>query len=133
MAETKVPEIWYKAQRALRTAIQFLIVAVPVFNLLLIAAVGYLEEQTDLVVPGWVFVVLNATIALLAFLIGLVARLMAVPGVNNWFTKWLNAGSVPKSALTTVRDAPTGKVEAVLVQPDPKVHAVFQSGNNFPG
>lgn len=121
MPEYKVPEVWYKAQRVIRSVVQFLVVAVPILNLLLVAAVNYLQEQTDVVVPAVVFVWLNAAIAFSAFLIGLVVRLMAVPGVNDWLVK-IGLGSVPKQALTTVRDANTGAVEATIVQPDPKAH-----------
>lgn len=131
MAEVKVPEVWYKAQRALRSAIQFLVVAVPTFNLLAVAAAEYLKSQVDVVVPGWVFVWLNAAIALSALLVGLFARLMAVPGVNDWFTKWLNLGSVPKSALVTVRDVGTGKVESVGVVVDPKLVAADDTRDSY--
>ncbi len=92
------PEIWFKAQRALRTFVQALIVLVPVVNGAALAVVGYLNEQTDLVIPASVFAVLNAVIVVTAMVMGLVARLMAVPGVNNLLT-WIGLGSIPKSEL----------------------------------
>lgn len=92
------PEIWFKAQRALRTFVQALIVLVPVVNGAALAVVGYLNEQTDLVIPASVFAVLNAVIVVTAMVMGLVARLMAVPGVNNVLT-WIGLGSIPKSKL----------------------------------
>lgn len=99
MSTPEVPEIWFKAQRALRTIVQFLIVTVPIANGVAAAAIGYLQAQTDVVVPAWVFLALNGVIAVTALIIGLVARIMAVPGVNDWLTN-IGLGSVPKRALT---------------------------------
>ena len=110
-----VPPIWYKAQRVVRTIVQTLIVLVPILNGLAAAAVGYLNEQTDVTVPGWVFLVLNGVIAVTALIIGLVARLMAVPGVNEWLTN-IGLGSVPKRAVVGT----TGWGDASII-PDPKV------------
>ena len=92
-----VPAIWFPIQRVLRTIIQALIVLVPAANALALAVVDYLNTQTDVTVPGWVFLVLNSVIVGSAFVMGLVARIMAVPGVNDWLTK-IGLGSVPKSA-----------------------------------
>ena len=72
-------------------------------------------EQTDVTVPGWVFLVLNGVIAVTALIIGLVARLMAVPGVNEWLTN-IGLGSVPKRAVVGT----TGWGDASII-PDPKV------------
>ncbi|WP_404474866.1 hypothetical protein [Microbacterium aerolatum] len=97
------PEIWFAAQRTLRTIVQALIILIPLANGIALAATAYLQEQTHLVVPGWVFLVLNAVVAVTALVMGLVARLMAVPGVNDWLTK-IGLGSVPKNAMQpTVR------------------------------
>lgn len=93
-----VPEIWYKAKRAVRTIIQTLIVLVPIANLIAAAIASYLNDQTSVIVPGWVFVILNGIVVATALLAGLVARVMAVPGVNVWLTK-IGLGSVPKSAV----------------------------------
>lgn len=92
------PEIWFKTQRVLRTIVQALIVLVPVLNGAAAAVVAYLNEQTDVTIPAWVFLVLNGVIAVTALAMGLVARLMAVPGVNTWLTN-LGLGSVPKTAI----------------------------------
>ena len=93
----EVPPIWFPIQRVLRTIVQALIVLVPAANALALAVVDYLDTQTDVTVPGWVFLVLNSVIVGSAFVMGLVARIMAVPGVNDWLTK-IGLGSVPKSA-----------------------------------
>lgn len=94
-----VPEIWYKAKRAVRTIVQTLIVLVPIANAVAAAIIGYLNDQTDVTVPGWVFLVLNGIVVATALLAGLVARIMAVPGVNAWLVK-IGLGSVPASAVT---------------------------------
>lgn len=95
---TTIPPIWYKTQRVLRTIVQALIVLVPLVNALAVAVVDYLGTQTDVVVPDVVFVWLNAAIVATALLMGLVARLMAVPGVNDLLGK-VGLGSVPKSVI----------------------------------
>lgn len=93
------PEIWFKPQRVLRTIVQALIILIPLANGVALAAAGYLQEQTHLVIPGWVFLVLNGVVAVTALVMGLVARVMAVPGVNDWLTR-IGLGSVPKSAVS---------------------------------
>lgn len=102
------PVIWYKGKRVVRTIVQALVTLVPILNGLALAAAAYLNEQADVVVPGWVFLVLNGVIAVTALVMGLVARLMAVPGVNDWLIK-VGLGSVPASAITS----------AGAVAPDP--------------
>lgn len=75
-----------------RTVVQFIIGAVPVLNIAAGIIVVVLREQSDLVVPGWVFLVLNGILAVTAALIALVTRLMANQVVNAWITQhaaWL--------------------------------------------
>jgi len=76
---------------ALRTIVQSLLPLLVIVNAAAIAVVGYLNEQTDVAIPGTVFVVLNAIVAGTALVIGLVARLMAVPGVDAWLGRVLPA------------------------------------------
>lgn len=92
------PTIWFKAQRVLRTIVQGLVVLVPIANAVALAVVGYLNEQTDIDVSAWVFAVLNGVIVVTALVMGLVARVMAVPGVNDLLTK-IGLGSVPRESL----------------------------------
>ena len=99
------PPIWYKTQRVLRTIVQALVVLIPILNGLALAAAGYLSEQTDVTIPAWVFVALNGIIAVTAVVMGLVARLMAVPGVNTWLTKF-GLGSVPKAVVDPTQANP---------------------------
>lgn len=112
-----VPDIWYKAQRVLRTVVAFLITAVPTVNLAAMAVIDYLQNQQDVAVPGWVFLWLNVIVAGTALVIGLVTRLMAVPGVNAWLTK-IGLGSVPRDSLEQVSTAQGQQV--TVVAPDPK-------------
>jgi hypothetical protein len=75
-----------------RTVVQFIIGAVPVLNIAAGIIVVVLREQSDLVVPAWVFLVLNGILAVTAALIALVTRLMANQVVNAWITQhaaWL--------------------------------------------
>lgn len=89
--------IWYKAQRVLRTIVQALVVLVPVVNGVAAAIIDYLESQTHVVVDPVVYVWLNLIIAITALVMGLIARIMAVPGVNEFLTR-IGLGSAPKSA-----------------------------------
>ena len=93
-----VPEIWFKAKRVVRTIVQGLIVIVPLANLLAAMVADYLNEQANLVVPAWVFVVLNGIVVATALLMGLVAKAMANPTVNTWLVKF-GLGSVPAHAI----------------------------------
>ncbi|MEX8031669.1 hypothetical protein AB6V29_01390 [Microbacterium sp. 20-116] len=113
--ETALPPIWYASKRVLRTIVQALVVLVPVVNGVGLAVVGYLREQTDIVIPGTVFVVLNAIVAVTALLMGLAAKIMAVAGVNDLLGR-IGLGSVPQSQIVG-REASTG---AVIVAADPK-------------
>lgn len=99
MTTTRDPQpIWYPWQRAFRTFVQALVVLIPVVNGAAAAAVAYLTEQTHVAIHPAVFVWLNAIIAVTAVVMGLVSRLMAVPGFNAVLTK-VGLGSVPKSTL----------------------------------
>jgi hypothetical protein len=119
-----VPDIWYKAQRVLRTIVQFLVVAVPLANIGAASIIDYLQKQEDVTIPGWVFIWLNAILVGSALIMGGVARIMAIPGVNEWLTK-LGLGSVPEKALIPAT-LPSGK-EVVVVAPDPKAETVEES------
>lgn len=89
---------WYPVQRVMRSVIGALVVLVPLLNGLFIAAAEYLKVQEDVVVSPGFFLALNAAIATTSLVIGLVARLMAVPGVNAWLTRF-GLGAAPKSSI----------------------------------
>lgn len=103
---TTVPEIWFKSQRAVRTIVQALIVLVPIVNGVAVVALDYLQTQTDVVVPDLVFVWLNVAIAVTALVMGLIARVMAVPGVNDLLAR-VGLGSVPRKAVGNLPDPGT--------------------------
>lgn len=98
MTSNTPPVIWYKGKRVVRTIVQALVTLVPILNGLALAASAYLTEQTGVDVPAVVFVYLNGIAVATALLMGLVARLMAVPGFNTILTK-IGLGSVPASAI----------------------------------
>lgn len=106
---TAVPEIWFKSQRALRTIVQALIVLVPIVNGVGLAVTNYLETQTDVVVAPVVFAWLNGVVVATALIMGLIARIMAVPGVNAVLSN-VGLGAVPKS-----------RIAGGVALPDPKV------------
>lgn len=99
MTTHTTPEIWFKSQRALRTIVQALIVLLPVVNGVAVAITDYLQSQGDVVIPDGVFVWLNVIVVGTALVMGLVARVMAVPGVNDILTR-IGLGSVPASNPT---------------------------------
>lgn len=78
----------------LRTALAVLIglvAALPTLNATLAALQAYLSEQAQVVIPAWVWLVVNGSAAVLLFISGLVTRLLAVPGVNEWVKAHLPA------------------------------------------
>lgn len=99
----QAPEVWYKTQRVLRTIFQALVVLVPLVNGAAIALNAYLIEQTDVAIPAGFFVQLNIVIVFSGLLMGGVARLMLVPGVNTFLVK-LGLGSVPRALVTKNTD-----------------------------
>lgn len=81
------------ARTTVRTVVQaiigILIVAVPLANIVLSNLIDYLSKQTDLQVDPIVFVWLNLGLAVTAFVIGLVSRIMATPGVAEFIQKYI--------------------------------------------
>lgn len=107
---------WYPVQRALRSIVGALVVLVPLVNGVAAAAIAYLTSQTGVSIPPVVFVWLNAIVAGTALIIGLVSRIMAVPGVNAALQK-IGLGTAPKDAVVLEADE-SGTY--ALVTPDPK-------------
>lgn len=66
-----------------------LLVALPTVNLVLAALQDYLNEQTAVVIPAPVWLVLNGATAVVVLLSGIVTRVLAVPGVNTWVKRHL--------------------------------------------
>jgi len=77
-----------------RTIVQSIVPALVILNALALGIIGYLNQQTDLVVPAVVFVWLNLVIAVTSFASGLIARVMATPGLEAFLrdhVPWLAA------------------------------------------
>lgn len=76
-----------------RTVVQsiigVLVVAVPLVNVVLGQINDYLRQQTDVAVPAWVWIVLNAGLAITALAAGLISRIMNTPGVADFIAKYL--------------------------------------------
>ena len=90
-----VPEIWFKSQRVIRTVLVNLVVILPVVNISLPLVV---DAFTGNGVPTEVTILVNAIVAGILVVTGVVTRIIAIPAVNDFLTK-LGAGSVPKSAV----------------------------------
>lgn len=109
-ALAKATEIWYKAQRVLRTIVAVVIPAFLGFAVLLPQLIDALGLPDDSTLRLWLLGIAAAVTAVA----GAITRIMAIPAVNAWLTK-IGLGSVPKSAVRT--SPATGSVQ---VLPDPK-------------
>jgi len=75
--------------RTVVASIIWLILALPIANLILSEVAAYLQEQTSLEVAPWVWLAVNGALATVTFITGLVTRVLAVPAVNAWLTAHL--------------------------------------------
>lgn len=99
-----VEPIWYPAQRVIRTVLAALVVLVPVLNASLpLVAQAFNADG----VPPEVFALVNGVIAACLVILGVLTRIMAIPGVNAWLIK-IGAGSIPKSAAANGLENPRG-------------------------
>lgn len=112
-----VPEIWFKTQRVLRTALAVLTTLLTVWAAFALIAPQILDELA-LILPGAWIAWLTATIATITLVAGVITRIMAIPTVNGWLTR-VGLGSVPRSKLIEATTADGTAVVTVL--PDPKV------------
>ncbi|AWN04665.1 membrane protein [Microbacterium phage Squash] len=103
-----VSTIWFRTQRALRTAFSTFITILPLAPQV-IAIVNGQWESEFLVAVGIQAVALNAV----------VSRIMAIPTVNAFLTKWLNLGSIPKQNIRAEINPSSGNM-VVAVLPDTK-------------
>lgn len=99
-----VTQIWYKAQRILRTALSTVITILP----LIPQVVQVVQGQWD---ATWLTPIAVQAVAINAAITGI----MALPTVNAWLTK-IGFGSVPRSAVYV--SPATGTVK---VKTDPKL------------
>lgn len=96
-----VPSIWYKAQRVIRTVVAVIVAIITglagTIGLIALVAPQILAELEPLLAPevfGW----LVGVVAFIVTLSGVITRIMAIPAVNAFLTKF-GAGSVPASAI----------------------------------
>jgi|SRR5690606_13029734 len=94
------PDIWYVAQRVLRTIVQVGIPAFLTFALVLPQIIEALGLPVDSELRLWLLGIAGAVTAVAAAL----SRIMAIPAVNTWLTK-IGLGSIPKAAS----ESPTGE------------------------
>jgi hypothetical protein len=94
-ATIDTPKIWYPSKRVVRTILATLVVFVPVANATLpLLAEAFNSPDVPAEVYAWVNGIIVAALAVL----GVLTRIMAIPAVNTFLTKF-GAGSVPKSAV----------------------------------
>lgn len=98
------PPIWFARQRVIRTVIQGVIGALPT----VVAIVGILNDT-------WPAAWLAATLALGVAIQGALAKIMALPGVNDWLTT-LGAGSVPASEVDSLARQATADRDAAAAR-----------------
>jgi len=94
--DATVPDIWFKSQRIIRTVLAALVVFVPIANVSL-PALAEAFNAAD--VPAEVYVWVNGVIAAALAVLGILTRIMAIPAVNTFLTKF-GAGSVPRGVAT---------------------------------
>lgn len=95
------PLIWYKNKRAVRTVIQVVVsslVTIAVTIGALAAVAPEILEALEAVLPESAIAWLGGAVAFLVALSGALARIMAIPAVNDFLTH-VGAGSVPKSTI----------------------------------
>lgn len=108
----EVDEIWYAAQRVLRTIVQ---VGIPAF----ITFAGVLPTIIDalgLPVDGKVYGVLLASAAVITAVAGALTRVFAIPAVNEFLTRF-GIGSVPKSVAVETAAAKSQELQPAQFEP----------------
>lgn len=108
----EVDEIWFAAQRVLRTIVQ---VGIPAF----ITFAGVLPTIIDalgLPVDGKVYGVLLASAAVITAVAGALTRVFAIPAVNEFLTRF-GLGSVPKSVAKETAAATSQELQPAKYEP----------------
>ncbi|RBO73049.1 hypothetical protein [Microbacterium sp. H6] len=97
-------KIWFPLQRAIRTAVQVIVGGAAVLATVVVVAPQIIDAIAD-VVPGPVIAWATAAIATLAAISAAIARVMAIPAIDEWLRK-IGAGSAPAGAV--VYQGPNG-------------------------
>ena len=98
-------KIWFPLQRAIRTAVQVFIAAAAVLATTVVVAPQIIDAVAD-VVPGPVIAWATAAVATLAAISAAIARVMAIPAVDEWLRR-IGAGSAPAKFVVTQIDGNT--------------------------
>lgn len=107
MTDSQAPvsgEIWFKAQRVLRTIVQVIVGTAGALGVFVLVAPQVLDAVADVLPASWVAWAAGI-IATAAAISAALSRVMAIPAVDAWL-KTLGLGSAPKSAAvaTTTPD-----------------------------
>ena len=86
-------KIWFPLQRAIRTAVQVVAGGAAVLATIVIVAPQIIDAVAE-VVPGPNIAWATAAIATLAAISAAIARVMAIPAVDEWLRR-IGAGSAP--------------------------------------
>lgn len=89
-------EIWFKAQRVLRTIVQAIVGIAGALAVFVLVAPQVLDAVADVLPASWVAAA-AAFIAGAAAISAALSRVMAIPKVDAWL-KRLGLGSAPRSA-----------------------------------
>lgn len=76
-------------RRTAAAVIVGIVLALPVLNAVLLIVQSELQAQTTFLIPGWVFAVLNITLAAIGVVTSVITRVLAIPAVNGWVAKYL--------------------------------------------
>lgn len=90
-------KIWFPLQRAIRTAVQVALAAAAILATTVVLAPQILTAIQD-VLPGPFVAWLTGAIAAFAAVSAAIARVMAIPAVDEWLRKF-GAGSSPSGAV----------------------------------
>lgn len=102
-----VEEIWFKSQRAIRSAFQATVIGLPIVLSIIAAA----QEQVDWPWLGGLFAI---GVSLQAFL----AKVMANPAIDAWLSTHTFLGSVPKAVATSDAVEEPEPEEVEIVEPE---------------
>lgn len=90
-APTQVAQPW---RAAVRTAVQVFLSAWSILGALLLIAPQIIDELSAVLPPEWIAWLVSA-VAFLSVVAGVIARVMAIPAVNAFLTRF-NAGAASK-------------------------------------
>lgn len=111
--------IWYKAQRVARTAVATLISSLGAWAGF-VTIFPQISAELAKILPGSWITWLTASVAAVTVVASAITGIMAIPKVNAFLTKWLNLGSVPKSAIAYDPIIADIQDTGVHIVPDPK-------------